>query len=121
MPSTGTNSFASFDGLDIQSAHNEANNEAQSASPNQDSVQGASGGEKGKQGHIGSATEDYVEFKKMQTRWKVSMKRRGKTESGVHECLDEVDSMVCLLNRGRHALFGSSARLCMSLSRTNQH
>lgn len=27
--------------------------------------------------------EDYVEFKKMQTRWKVSMKRRGKTESGV--------------------------------------
>ena len=63
----GTNPFASFDGLYVSSAHNEADNEAQSAPLNQDFVQGASGGKKRKQSHIGSAIEDYVEFKKRQT------------------------------------------------------
>lgn len=49
--------------LDISSAHNEA----QSAPSNQDFVQGASGGKKRKQSHIGYAIEDYMEFKKRQT------------------------------------------------------
>jgi len=61
--SDSTSIFATFDGLDISSARNEA----QSAPSNQDSVQGASGGRKHKQSHIGAAIEGFVQYKKMQT------------------------------------------------------
>ena len=61
--SDSTSLFATFDGLDVSSARNEA----QSAPSNQDSVQGARGGRKRKQSHIGSAIEDFVQYKKMQT------------------------------------------------------
>ena len=54
--SESTNPFASLDGIDFSSAHNEA----QSAPSNEDSVQGAWGGKKRKRSHIGSAIEDFV-------------------------------------------------------------
>ena len=54
--SDSTSLFATFDGLDVSSARNEA----QSAPSNQDSVQGPRGGKKRKQSHIGSAIEDFV-------------------------------------------------------------
>ncbi|KAF8691885.1 hypothetical protein HU200_040002 [Digitaria exilis] len=57
----GTNPFAScFDGQETSSAH-----EVQSAPSNQDSRQGEGGsGRKRNQSHIGSAIDDYVDFKK---------------------------------------------------------
>ena len=61
--SNSTSLFAIFDGLDVSSARNEA----QSAPSNQDSMQGARGGRKHKKSHIGSAIEDFVQYKKMQT------------------------------------------------------
>jgi hypothetical protein len=49
---------------------------------NQDYVQGARGGKKRKRSHIGSAIEDYVEFKKMQTSKTIEAlnEKRGKTK-----------------------------------------
>ncbi|CAD6202824.1 unnamed protein product [Miscanthus lutarioriparius] len=99
----GTNPFANFDGLYVSSAHNEA----QSAPLNQDSVQGASGGKKRKQSHIGSLIKDYVEFKKMQTSKTLEALNEKKwrdEEISVQKCLDEVDSMVGLTDEKSYAL-----------------
>ena len=54
--SDSTSPGATFDGLDVSSARNEA----QSAPSNQDSVQGASSGRKRKQSHIGAAIDGFV-------------------------------------------------------------
>jgi len=90
--SDSTRLFATFDGLDISSARNEA----QSAPSNQDSVQGASGGRKHKQSHIGAAIEGFVQYKKMQTSKTMEAlneKKKQDEEFLVHKCLDEVDAM----------------------------
>ena len=54
--SDSTSPGATFDGLDVSSARNEA----QFAPSNQDSVQETSGGRKHKQSHTGSAIEDFA-------------------------------------------------------------
>ncbi|KAG2605972.1 hypothetical protein PVAP13_4NG236271 [Panicum virgatum] len=85
-------SFTSLDGPDITSAHNEA----QSAHSNQDFVEGASGRRKRKQSHIGSAIEDYVQYKKKQTGKTIeALEERKKKEEAfsVPKCLDEMDAM----------------------------
>ena len=85
-------SFTSLDGPDITSAHNEA----QSAHSNQDFVEGASGRRKHKQSHIGSAIEDYVQYKKKQTGKTIeALEERKKKEEAfsVPKCLDEMDTM----------------------------
>ena len=90
--SDSTSLFATFDGLDVSSARNEA----QSAPSNQDSVQGARGGRKRKQSHIGSAIEDFVQYKKMQTSKTMEAlneKKKQDEEFSVHKCLDKVDAM----------------------------
>ena len=90
--SDSTSLFAIFDGLDVSSARNEA----QSAPSNQDSVQGASGGRKLKQSHIGAAIEGFVQYKKMQTSKTMEAlneKKKQDEEFLVHKCLDEVDVM----------------------------
>ena len=90
--SNSTSLFATFDGLDVSSARNEA----QSAPSNQDSVQGPRGGKKRKQSHIGSAIEDFVQYKKMQTSkimGALNEKKKQDEEFSIHKCLDEVDAM----------------------------
>jgi len=90
--SDSTSIFATFDGLDISSARNEA----QSAPSNQDSVQGASGGRKHKQSHIGAAIEGFVQYKKMQTSKTMEAlneKKKQDEEFSVHKCLDKVYAM----------------------------
>ena len=85
-------SFTSLDGPDITSAHNEA----QSAHSNQDFVEGASGRRKCKQSHIGSAIEDYVQYKKKQTGKTIeALEERKKKEEAfsVPKCLYEMDAM----------------------------
>ncbi|CAD6205508.1 unnamed protein product [Miscanthus lutarioriparius] len=87
-----TSLFATFDGLNISSACNEA----QSVPSNQDSVQGASGGRKRKRSHIGAAIEGFVQYKKMQTSKTMEAlneKKKQDKEFSVHKCLDEVDAM----------------------------
>ena len=62
-------------------------------------MQGARGGRKRKQNHIGSAIEDFVQYKKMQTSKTMEAlneKKRQDEEFSVQKCLDEVDSMVGL-------------------------
>ena len=101
--SDSTSLFATFDGLDILSARNEA----QSAPSNQDSVQGARGGRKRKQSHTGSAIEDFAQFKKIQTSKTMEAlneKKRQDEEFSVQKCLDEVDSMVGLTDEKSNAL-----------------
>jgi len=84
-------SFTSLDGPDITSAHNEA----QSAHSNQDFVEGASGRRKRKQSHIGSAIEDYVQYKKQTGKTIEALEERKKKEEAfsVPKCLDEMDAM----------------------------
>ncbi|KAF8700943.1 hypothetical protein HU200_033829 [Digitaria exilis] len=89
----GTNPFAPcFDGQETSSAH-----EVQSAPSNQDSRQGEGGsGRKRKHSHIGSAIEDYVDFKKSQTSKTLEAleeKRRRDEEFSIEKCLEKVDSM----------------------------
>jgi hypothetical protein len=67
----------------------------------------ASGGKKRKQSHIGSAIEDYVEFKKWQTSKTMEAlneKKRQNEEFSVQKCLDEMDSMVGLTDKKSYAL-----------------
>ena len=90
--SDSTSLFATFDGLDVSSARNEA----QSAPSNQDSMQGVKGGRKRKKSHIGSAIEDFVQYKKMQTSKTMealNKKKKQDEEFSVHKCLDKVDAM----------------------------
>ena len=90
--SDSTSLFATFDGLDISSTRNEA----QSAPSNQDSVQGASGGRKRKQSHIGATIEGFVQYNKMQTSKTMEAlneKKKQDEEFSVHKCLDKVDAM----------------------------
>ncbi|XP_066341616.1 uncharacterized protein [Miscanthus floridulus] len=87
-----TSPGATFDGLDVSSARNEA----QSAPSNQDSVQGTSGGRKRKQSHIGAAIDGFVQFKKMQTSKTMEALNEKKKQDeafSVDKCLDEVDAM----------------------------
>ena len=59
-------------------------------------MQGASVGKKRKQSHIGSAIEDFVQYKKMQTSKTMEAlneKKKQDEEFSVHKCLDEVDAM----------------------------
>uniref|UniRef100_K4A1A0 Myb/SANT-like domain-containing protein n=1 Tax=Setaria italica TaxID=4555 RepID=K4A1A0_SETIT len=80
---------------ETSSARNE-NNEAQSASSNQDSRQGE-GGKKRKQIHIGSALEGYVEYKKSQTSKTLEAleeKKRHEEEFSVKKCVDQVNAKV---------------------------
>uniref|UniRef100_A0A0A9D3W4 No apical meristem-associated C-terminal domain-containing protein n=1 Tax=Arundo donax TaxID=35708 RepID=A0A0A9D3W4_ARUDO len=61
----GTNPFASmFDGQETSSGHNES----QSAPSNVNSRDQGGSGRKRKQSHVGAALEEYVEFKKSQTK-----------------------------------------------------
>jgi len=90
--SDSTSPCATFDGLDVSSARNEA----QSAPSNQDSVQGTSGGRKRKQSHIGAAIDGFVQFKKMQTSKTMEALNEKKKQDeafSVDKCLDEVDAM----------------------------
>ena len=90
--SDSTSPGATFDGLDVSSARNEA----QSAPSNQDSVQGTSGGRKRKQSHIGAAIDGFVQFKKMQTSKTMEALNEKKKQDeafSVDKCLDEVDTM----------------------------
>ncbi|XP_066338136.1 uncharacterized protein [Miscanthus floridulus] len=90
--SDSTSPGATFDGLDVSSARNEA----QSAPSNQDSVQGTSGGRKRKQSHIGAAIDGFVQFKKMQTSKTMEALNEKKKQDeafSVDKCLDEVDAM----------------------------
>ncbi|PUZ75407.1 hypothetical protein GQ55_1G165400 [Panicum hallii var. hallii] len=91
----GNNPFASsFDGQETSSACNEQN-EAQSAPS-----EGGSG-RKRKQSHIGSALEDYVEFKKSQTSKTLEAlneKKKREEEFSIEKCADQVDSMNELTN-----------------------
>ncbi|KAF8738549.1 hypothetical protein HU200_013967 [Digitaria exilis] len=79
-------------GQETSSAH-----EVQSAPSNQDSRQGEGGsGRKRKQSHIGSAIEDYVDFKKSQTSKTLEAleeKRRHDEEFSIEKCLEKADSM----------------------------
>jgi len=87
-----TSLFATFDGLNISSARNEA----QSTPSNQDSVQGASGGRKRKQSHIGATIEGFVQYNKMQTSKTMEAlneKKKQDEEFSVHKCLDKVDAI----------------------------
>jgi len=59
-------------------------------------VQGARGGRKRKQSHIGSAIEDFVQYKKMQTSKTMEAlneKKKQDEKFSVHKCLDKVDAM----------------------------
>ena len=59
-------------------------------------MQGARGGRKRKQSHIGSAIEDFVQYKKMQTSKTMEAlneKKKQDEEFSIHKCLDEVDAM----------------------------
>ncbi|PVH66194.1 hypothetical protein PAHAL_1G175000 [Panicum hallii] len=91
----GNNPFASsFDGQETSSACNEQN-EAQSAPS-----EGGSG-RKRKQSHIGSALEDFVEFKKSQTSKTLEAlneKKKREEEFSIEKCADQVDSMNELTN-----------------------
>jgi len=90
--SDSTSPCATFDGLDVSSARNEA----QSAPSNQDSVQGTNGGRKRKQSHIGAAIDGFVRSKKMQTNKTMEAlneKKKQDEEFSVDKCLDEVDAM----------------------------
>ena len=89
--SDSTSLGATFDGLDVSSARNEA----QSAPSNQDSMQGASSGRKRKQSHIGAAIDGFVQFKKMQTsKTMEALNEKKKQEAfSVDKCLNEVDAM----------------------------
>lgn len=91
----GNNLYASsFDGQGTSSARNEQN-EAQSAPS-----EGGSG-RKRKQSHIGSALEDYVEFKKSQTSKTLEAlneKKKRAEEFCFEKCADQVDSINELTN-----------------------
>ncbi|XP_066391843.1 uncharacterized protein [Miscanthus floridulus] len=90
--SDSTSPGATFDGLDVPSARNEA----QFAPSNQDSMQGASSGRKHKQSHIGAAIDGFVQFKKMQTSKTMEALNEKKKQDeafSVDKCLDEVDAM----------------------------
>jgi hypothetical protein len=90
--SDSTSPCATFDGLDVSSALNEA----QSAPSNQDSVQETSGGRKRKQSHIGVAIDGFVQFKKMRTNKTMEAlneKKKQDEEFLVDKCLDEVDGI----------------------------
>jgi len=91
----GNNPYASsFDGQGTSSARNEQN-EAQSAPS-----EGGSG-RKRKQSHIGSALEDYVEFKKSQTSKTLEAlneKKKHAEEFCFEKCADQVDSINELTN-----------------------
>ncbi|XP_066392544.1 uncharacterized protein [Miscanthus floridulus] len=90
--SDSTSPCATFDGLDVSSARNEA----QSAPSNQDFVQGTSGGRKRKQSHIDAVIDGFLQFKKMQTNKTMEAlneKKKQDEEFSVDKCLDEVDAM----------------------------
>jgi len=91
----GNNPYvSSFDGQGTSSARNEQN-EAHSAPS-----EGGSG-RKRKQSHIGSALEDYVEFKKSQTSKTLEAlneKKKHAEEFCFEKCADQVDSINELTN-----------------------
>jgi hypothetical protein len=87
--SDSTSLCATFDGLDVSSARNEAQSTG-------DSMQAASGGRKHKQSHIGAAIDGFVQFKKMQTSKTMEAlneKKKQDEQFSVDKCLDEVDTM----------------------------
>ena len=59
-------------------------------------MQGVRGERKRKQSHIGSAIEDFVQYKKMRTSKTMEAlneKKKQDEKFSIHKCLDEVDAM----------------------------